>query len=51
MVDFELSACDSEAARLLPWFVTGRLEASEAERWGLVDWCVSSALWSAVWVR
>jgi anti-sigma factor RsiW len=27
-----MAACDSEAARLLPWFVTGQLEGDQAER-------------------
>ena len=31
-IDIESAACDSEAARLLPWFVTGSLAAADAER-------------------
>ena len=31
-IDLEGSVCDSEAARLLPWFVNGRLSAQDAER-------------------
>ena len=30
--DIESAACDSEAARLLPWFATGRLSAADSER-------------------
>jgi hypothetical protein len=30
--EHEHASCDSEAARLLPWFVTGRLQATEAAR-------------------
>ena len=31
-IDLEGSACDSEAARLLPWLVTGTLSAADSER-------------------
>ena len=31
-VDLEGSACDSEAARLLPWFVNGTVSAADGER-------------------
>ena len=31
-IDFEGAACDSEAARLLPWFVTGSLSGADTER-------------------
>lgn len=31
-IDLEGSACESEAARLLPWFVTARLSAADGER-------------------
>jgi len=31
-IDIESAACDSEAARLLPWFVTGTLSAADSER-------------------
>jgi hypothetical protein len=31
-INFEGSICDAEAARLLPWFVSGRLAAVDAER-------------------
>ncbi|MBS0374302.1 MAG: zf-HC2 domain-containing protein [Proteobacteria bacterium] len=32
--DLDVGACDSEAARLLPWYATGRLGAAESERVG-----------------
>lgn len=31
-VDVDSHVCDAEAARLLPWFVSGRLAAADAER-------------------
>ena len=31
-IDIDSAACDSEAARLLAWFVTGSLSAADAER-------------------
>jgi hypothetical protein len=31
-IDVDGLVCDTEAARLLPWFVTGRLSATDAER-------------------
>ena len=31
-IDLEGSSCDAEAARLLPWYVTGRLSAADGER-------------------
>lgn len=31
-IDLEGSICDAEAARLLPWFVNGRLSAADADR-------------------
>jgi anti-sigma factor RsiW len=31
-IDLEGSACEAEAARLLPWFITGRLSAADSER-------------------
>jgi anti-sigma factor RsiW len=31
-IDVDGSICDSEAARLLPWFASGRLSATDAER-------------------
>jgi hypothetical protein len=32
MADIEGLGCDSEAARMLPWFVTGRLPVADSER-------------------
>ena len=32
MADFEGLGCEAEAARMLPWYVTGRLSAADTER-------------------
>jgi hypothetical protein len=33
-IDLEGALCDAEAARLLPWYITGRLSQADAERVG-----------------
>jgi hypothetical protein len=33
-IDLEGALCDAEAARLLPWYITGRLSPADAERVG-----------------